>query len=318
MQVILMSRADSAATWAEELRRQAPQLDLRVWPDETAGVDPAEAAYVIAAKPPPGEIAKLPNLKAVLSLWAGVDHITGDPDYPRHVPIARMVEEGLTRGMREFVLTQCLNAHLKTYEFVQQQRQQLWRPEIRGRHGTEPLVSDARVGILGLGVLGSDCARALTAVGFRVAGWARREKRIEGVECRCGSQGLQAMLAQTDILVNLLPRTPETEDILNADLFAALPEGAYLINVGRGEHLVEEDLLHALDTGRLAGAVLDVFREEPLPGKHPFWTHPKVTVTPHVASITRVRTGVARLVDAIAAFERGETPPGVVDPSAGY
>ena len=318
MTVVLMSRAESAATWAAELRRQAPDLDLKVWPHETEGLDPAEVAYVIAAKPPPGVIAGYPNVKAVLSLWAGVDHITADPDFPRRLPIARMVEEGLTRGMREFVVAQALNAHLKTPDYLRQQRERVWRPEIRGPHGTEPLVDEVTVGILGLGVLGSDCAAALRDFGFQVAGWATSRKAIDGVACYAGEGERAELLARTDILVNLLPRTAATENILDAALFQELKPGAYLINVGRGEHLVEEDLIAALDDGRLAGATLDVFRTEPLPQDHPFWTHPKIVVTPHVASITRVKTGVDRLVTAIRSFEAGETPVGVVDPNVGY
>lgn len=318
MTVVLMSRAESAATWAAEIRRQAPEMDLRVWPHETEDLGPGDVDYVIAAKPPPGAIAAYPNVKAVLSLWAGVDHITADPDFPTHLPIARMVEEGLTRGMREFVVAQALNAHLKMPDYLRQQREGVWRPEIRGPHGTEPLVDEVTVGILGLGVLGSDCAAALRDFGFQVAGWARSRKAIAGVDCYAGDGERAEMLARTDILVNLLPRTAETENVLNAALFAELAAGAYLINVGRGEHLVEDDLIAALESGRLAGATLDVFRTEPLPQDHPFWTHPRIVVTPHVASITRVKTGVARLVSAIRDFEEGETPAGVVDPEKGY
>lgn len=318
MTVLLISRSDSAATWADELRRQAPDLPLKVWPEDVDGLDPASVTYVIAAKPPPGEIARYPNVKAVLSLWAGVDHITADPDFPTHLPIARMVESGLTNGMREFVMAQVLAAHLKLPDYLNLQRQQLWKPEIRGPHGTEPLVEDVTVGILGLGVMGQACARALAGFGFPVVGWARSAKDIPGVESLRGDDGLESLLSRSRILVNLLPRTDATEDILNADLLAKLPEGAYLINVGRGEHLVEADLLQALDSGQLSGATLDVFREEPLPGKHPFWTHPAITVTPHIASITRVRTGVGRLRAAIESFERGETPEGMIDPKAGY
>lgn len=318
MTVLLISTSDNAATWAAELRRQAPDLPLRVWPEETADIDPASVDYIIAAKPPGGEIARYPNVECVLSLWAGVDHITADPKFPDHLPIARMVESGLTNGMREFVMAQALAAHLAMTDYLNQQRQHLWKPEIRGPFGTEPLVEDTHVGILGLGVMGQACARALSDFGFPVIGWARSEKRIEGVECVAGSDGLDSLLARSRILVNLLPRTTATENILNADLFARLPEGAYLINVGRGEHLVEEDLIQAIDRGHLAGATLDVFREEPLPGKHAFWGHPRIIVTPHVASITRVRTGVGRLLSVIEAFERGDRPEGMVDKQAGY
>ncbi len=316
MSLLLICRADSEAAWANALAERLSDRPFHVWPDGPA--DPAEVTYIAAAKPPPGEIARYPNLKAVLSLWAGVDHITADPDFPGHLPIARMVEPGLTRGMREFVMAQVLAAHLKLPDYARQQRECLWRPEIRGTHGEEPLAADVTVGVLGLGVLGTDCARALAGLGFNVVGWARSPRTIEGVDVRTGAEALDGVLAASDILVNLLPRTAETEDILDADAFARMPAGAYLINVGRGEHLVEEDLIPALDQGRLAGATLDVFREEPLPSKHPFWGHPKITVTPHVASITRVRTGVDRLIGAMAAFDRGETPPNTFDPARGY
>jgi len=318
MHVVMISRAESAETWAREMRRQNPALDLKVWPDETADIDPRDVHYIIAAKPPPGEIARFPNVKAVLSMWAGVDHITSDPDFPTHLPIARMTEEGLTRGMREFVMAQALAAHLKMPDYLNQQRDGVWCPEIRGPHGTEPLVDEVTVGVLGLGVIGSDVAKALADFGFNVVGWARGPKNIPGVSAHHGDAALDQVVRQSDILVNLLPRTDATEDILNAELFAALPRGAYLINVGRGEHLVEADLLQALDSGHMAGATLDVFRQEPLPDSHAFWRHPKITLTPHVASITRVKTGVGRLLDVIASYEGGQTPSGVVDRQAGY
>lgn len=316
MSVLLICRGDSAEAWAAGLQEALDGRTLYVWPDAPA--DPAEIDYIVAALPPPGEIAKYPNVKAVLSLWAGVDHITSDPDFPAHLPIARMVEPGLSRGMREYVMAQVLAAHLKLPDYLWQQRQTLWRPDIRGVHGMEPLADDVTVGVLGLGVLGRDCAEALAGLGFRVVGWARSPKDIPGVDARHGPEALDGVLAESEILVNLLPRTPETEDILDAELFAKLPAGAHLVNVGRGEHLVEGDLIPALDSGQLGGATLDVFREEPLPSKHPFWGHPKITVTPHVASITRVTTGAQRVAAAMAAFDRGETPPETYDPARGY
>lgn len=311
----LISTADSAEAWAAALNKLDFPMPLEIWPEIS---DPARVAYAIVAKPPPGVLAGFPNLKAILSQWAGVDHITNDPNWPSHVPLIRMVEDGMTAGMREFVLSQVLNAHLQNPDFARQQGQTVWKNDIRGPYGLEPLTHDRTVGILGLGVLGSVCAEAILQAGFKVAGWSRSAKALPGVDCRHGMDGLNETLAVSDILVNLLPATPATENILNAGTLARLPKGAWVINVARGEHLDDAALLAALDSGHLGGAILDVFRTEPLPADDPYWTHPKVTVFPHVASTTRIRTGAPKILANLLALETGETPEGVFDVRLGY
>ncbi len=315
MVVLLASMADSAESWSKGLGEAHVALPLWVWPE----IGPVEGIrYAIVAKPPAGLLASLPNLQAILSLWAGVDHITSDPSWPRHVPIYRMIEPGLTGGMVEFVLSQVLNLHLGNYEIVASQARKEWLRAPRGPFGLEPMIADRTVGILGLGEMGRNCATALRGLGFPVLGWSRSAKRIEGVACHHGDAGLSDVLTRSEILVNLLPLTPETENILDAARLAMLPRGAGLINVGRGQHVVEADLLRALESGQLSRAVLDVFREEPLPQDHPFWIHPQITVYPHIASVTRVRTGVPALIRTLDILESGGTPEGWFDPDRGY
>jgi glyoxylate/hydroxypyruvate reductase A len=315
MTLLLASTADSADSWAAELRSKDLRRPLQIWPEVP---DPDSVEYAIVAKPPPGLLASLPNLKAILSLWAGVDHITSDATWPRHVPVYRMIEPGLTGGMVEFVLSQALNLHLGNYDVVAAQPRREWLRAPRGRYGMEPMVQDRTVGVLGLGEMGAASATALAAVGFEVIGWSRSPKRIDGVECLHGEDGFDTLIRHAEILVNLLPLTAETENILARDVFQRMPEGAGLVNVGRGQHVVDDDLLAALDAGRLGRAVLDVFREEPLPVDHPFWTHPNITIYPHIASVTRVRTGVDALLRSIAMLEAGETPEARFDVDRGY
>lgn len=315
MSILLASTADSAESWSTGLRAQKMPLPLTVWPDIG---DPAEIRYAIVAKPPAGLLADLPNLRAILSLWAGVDHITSDPSWPRHVPIYRMIEPGLTGGMVEFVLSQVLNLHLGNYEIVAAQPRREWLRAPRGAYGLEPMIADRPVGVLGLGEMGANVAEMLARVGFPVLGWSRGPKTLPGIDCRNGLDGLNAVIAGSEILVNLLPLTAETEGILNAETLARMPKGAGLINVGRGQHVIDGDLIAALDSGHVSRAVLDVFDVEPLPDDHPFWTHPKVTIYPHIASVTRVKTGVPALIRSIVTLEAGGTPDGYFDPDRGY
>jgi glyoxylate/hydroxypyruvate reductase A len=315
MTVLLASLADSAESWSKALKESDLSMPLRVWPDVG---DPAEIDYAIVAKPPKGLLADLPNLKAILSLWAGVDHITSDPTHPRDVPIYRMIEPGLTGGMVEFVLSQVLNLHLGNYEVIAAQPRREWLRAPRGPYGLEPMMHERVVGVLGLGEMGRNCAEALAGIGFQVHGWSRSPKSFNGINCHAGAEGLDTMLRRAEILVNLLPLTPETDGLLNEKVFDRMPRGAALLNVGRGQHVVDADLVSALDDGRLSRAVLDVFHIEPLPDDHPFWTHPKVTIYPHIASVTRVRSGVPVLIQSLETLDAGGTPPALFDPKRGY
>jgi glyoxylate/hydroxypyruvate reductase A len=295
--------------WRTELNRHIPDLEVRFWPEIG---NPDEIEFAMCWKLPHGELAKLKNLKAVFCLGAGVDHLLGDPHFPKHLPFARVVDPELTARMSEYVIQHVLNHHRYQHRYDAQQQRQEWAVY----HA--PAARDRKVGILGLGELGSGAAIALKSLGFDVAGWSRSPKTIPGVTSFHGDAQLTDFLARTEILVCLLPLTPETEGILNADLFARLPEDAAVINPGRGPHLVEEDLIAALDSGHLGSATLDVFRTEPLPGDNPLWRHPKVRITPHVASIA-LPDRVAQLVaQNILRVRRGEPLLNQVDPSKGY
>lgn len=311
MAVLLCSTSESVDDWAEALRSLSG-IDLRVWPD--AG-DLTEIDYAIVAHPPLGVLPSLPNLKAVQSLWAGIEHITCDKDLDPTVPILRMIDPGLTGGMTEYVTMHAQRYHMQAHEFDLQQQQGNWQPR------TPPLARERRVGVLGLGVLGSDAAKRMADLGFQVHGWSRRPKTLDGVTCHHGDDGLFDLLEQVEILICLLPRTPETENLIDSTTLNAMPEGACIINAGRGELIVDEDLIAALDSGHIAGATLDVFREEPLPADHPYWTHPRVTVTPHIASVTRISTAlpvVEQNLKRLMSGEKAEDLPGLVDRKAGY
>lgn len=309
MVVLFYSDIDDPRPWRAALERALPQIDFRVWPD-CGHVE--EIDYALVWKPPPGMLAGLPRLKAILSLGAGIDHLFLDPQLPRHLPITRMVDAGLAPQMTEYALYGVLHFHRDMGPYAEQQRSEQWRqlPAMPASRRT--------VGVMGLGVLGADFARKAALLGFDVQGWARTGKSIEGVRAHVGDAGLDGFLAATDILVNFLPLTAQTEGILNRALFDRLPRGAALINLARGRHVVEADLLDALDRRQLRGALLDVFVSEPLPGGHPFWRHPKVIVTPHIAGQAIAELMVEQVVDNIRRLERGETPLGLVDLARGY
>ncbi|MEK0081583.1 2-hydroxyacid dehydrogenase [Benzoatithermus flavus] len=308
MALLFYSLDDDAESWGRELRRHLPDLDYRVWP-ETGDLAEIDAALVW--KPPPGLLRSLPNLKAILSLAAGVDAMLADPTLP-DVPLCRLVDPSLTRTMSEFVLLQALKYHRGLDVYAGQQRAARWRLHL-------PLPPSATtVGIMGLGVLGEDAARTLRGHGFSVRGWSRTEKRLEGIACFSGEAGLDAFLAETRILVCLLPLTPETRGILDARLFARLPKGARLVNVARGAHLVERDLIEALDRGQLAHASLDVFQDEPLPPDHPFWRHPAIDVTPHAASYGLPESAAQLVAENYRRLREGRPLLHVVDRARGY
>ena len=274
---------------------------------------PEEIGYVLSFKPPPGFLKTLPRLKAIFSLGAGVDGFLGDPEFPRQVPLVRFVDRTLSAEMAQFVLMHILLHHRLQRFFDNAQQQAQWRQQMLPRR-----TEDTRIGFLGLGEIGAFAARQVAALGFPVSGWSATRKNLPDVRSFAGDGELPGFLAQTDILVCLLSLTRKTAGILNARTFAAMPEGGFVINVARGGHLIEQDLLAALDSGHLSGAVLDVFETEPLPPESPLWTHPKVTVTPHVAAISQPQVVAQYVLDGIAAFERGEQPGTVVNVETAY
>ena len=307
--LLLSAPAYWANIWAEPLERGG--IDLSVY-----GRDPfrPEAIdYALSFRPPPGLLKSLPNLKAVFSLGAGVDGFLIDFDYPKHVPLVRFVDDSLSREMATYVVLHVLMFHRNQRALDAAQSEGIWLQSILPRR-TEA----TRIGVLGMGEIGTLCAERLRDLAFAVSGWSRSHKYVEGIRSFAGNAELGAFLAQSDILICLLPLTRETTGILNANTFARLPKGAFLINAARGGHQVERDIVAAVNSGQLSGATLDVFETEPLPQSSPLWKHPKITVTPHVAAISDPTASVHMVLDGIARFERGEKVANVVDIERGY
>ena len=296
------------AVWAELFARQMPELPFRIWPDIG---DPRDVRYLAAWQPPEDLATRFPNLEVLFSTGAGTDHFDFST-IPETLPVVRMVESGIVKGMVEYVTLAVLSVHRDWQTYRNQQRAAQWQA-----HRVYPAES-RRVGVLGLGVLGRAVLEKLRGFGFPCAGWSRSAWQIKGVECHSGQEGLRAFLARTDILICMLPLTDSTRGILSKPLFDQLPQGATLINVGRGGHLVQQDLLQALDEGRLASAILDVCEPEPLPPEHPFWHHPKVVLTPHIASMTQPETAVEAVVDNLRRHRVGLPMVGLVDRARGY
>lgn len=299
---------DRGGDWLEAFAKADPDLKIALWPYDG---DPEEIDYTLVWMPEPGVLKQFPNLKIIFSVGAGLDHLRNDPELP-DLPIVRMVEPGLTNGMTEYVTWAVLHLHRFMVDYHLQ----------RLRHHWEEIsqISSARrrVGILGMGHLGLDAAQRLRSFGFPLSGWTRTPREVEGVACYHGQEQLPEFLAQCDILVALLPHTAETDRILNAKAFAQMPKGAALVNAGRGGLVDEADLIAALDGGHLSGAVLDVFQEEPLPYQHPFWDHPRVVLTPHIASMTIPDSAAAEIVRQIHRFEAGEPLEHTGDLKRGY
>lgn len=309
MAVIIHVPGPRAAWWLEHMRTLLPELDVRPWHEP--GV-PEEIRHAVVWKPPAGGLKRFPNLDCIVSIGAGIDHVLADPELPRHVPIIRTTGLDLTQRMREYVLLHVLRLHRRLPEIEAAQPRREWLQLVN------PPAYERRVGIMGLGNLGADCARALALTGFDVAGWARTAKAIEGVTCFAGTEGFEPFLRRTEILVNLLPLTPATQGVMDKRLFALLPEGASVINAARGDHLIEADLLDALESGHIAAATLDVFHKEPLPKDHPFWDHPRVLVTPHVASLIDPVAGGKAIASNLRRFINGEPVADLVDLDQGY
>jgi glyoxylate/hydroxypyruvate reductase len=312
--ILLAITGWETAPWIARFRNGAPGRAIRAWPDDVG--DPADIGYVCAWKPPPGVLAGFPNVRAIFSLGAGVDHLIGDPSLP-NVPIVRIVHHDLTQRMTEYVVLHTLMIHRRQRLYDTQQRQRVWHEH------DQPAASEVAVGVMGLGVLGSDAVAVLKRIGFKVAGWSRTPKAIDGVETFHGRDGLDAFLARTEILIVLLPATPATKGILSLDLFRKLKRdgalgGAYLINAGRGALQVDADIVAALDRKILAGATLDVFPSEPLPAESALWVHPRVTVTPHAAAASVPTALVDNVLRQIGRLEAGQPLDNVIDRATGY
>lgn len=294
--------------WIKHLEKLLPGEEFRIWPDVGARAD---IDVILVWRPPQGSMTGYPNLKMIHNLGAGVDAVIGNPELPA-VPLVSMKDEGLKQGMIEYVIHAVLHLHRDMHRYVAFQRESRWKPMMQAD------TAKRRVGILGLGHLGGACADHLARIGFPVAGWSRGRKTLPGIESFAGPGELPAFLRRTDILVVLAPLTADTRGIVNAANLAHLPEGAYLVNAARGPLIVEKDVIAALDSGRLAGAFLDVFDTEPLPVDHPFWKHPKIIVTPHVAALNLAGPGSDRIAENVKRVRAGQTPIGLVDKTRGY
>ncbi|HKN26354.1 MAG TPA: glyoxylate/hydroxypyruvate reductase A [Roseiarcus sp.] len=314
MSILLAVSGWSASPWRARLERLLPGSPVAALGEP---FDRASVRYALSWRHPPGALADLPNLRVIFSLGAGVDHLFADPALPEK-PIVRVVDPDLRERMSEWVVMHALIHLRQLRRYERQQRDRVWADD-----DDQPKAGDVRVGVLGLGVLGLDAALKLQALGFKVAGWSATAKSAPGIESFCGPDGLRRLLPQSDVLIVLLPLTPETRGILRASLFAGLKQGGplggpVLINAGRGGLQIEADILAALESGVLKGASLDVFEREPLPADSRLWTHPAVYVSPHNAAISAPDAVVAAIARQIEAFERGEPLSDVVDRKRGY
>lgn len=306
--VLFAARSDR---WdAYEIPLRAALSEAGVTADLATDLPPAEVDYIVyAPNSTVQDFTPFTRARAVLNLWAGVEDVVGNPTL--RIPLARMVDHGLTQGMVEWVTGHVLRHHLGMDAHILGQ-DGVWRKAI------PPLAQDRHVTILGLGELGEACAKALQGLGFAVTGWSRSARSLPGITCRAGEAGLTEALRTAEILVLLLPLTAQTENLLNATTLALLPPGAVIVNPGRGPLIDDTALLAALDTGRIGHATLDVFRVEPLPPDHPFWAHPRVTVTPHIASETRPVSAARVIAENIRRGEAGEPFLHLVDRDRGY
>lgn len=309
MSLIIHVGAVRAQWWKEHMQSLLPDIECRLW-DEPG--DDSDIEYALVWKHPAGGLNRFPNLKCIVSMGAGIDHVLVDPELPKNIPIIRTTGDDLTQRMREYVCLHVLRHHRRLMEIEAAQKTRQWAQAVN------PPANERGVGIMGLGRLGSDAAKALVAIGFKVSGWTRTPKSIAGVACYSGEDNLGSFLQQSEILVCLLPLTKSTHGILNKDLFSRLPKGACIINAARGEHLVDEDLLAAFDANLIDYATLDVFHQEPLPDTHPFWEHPRVLITPHVASLIDPVSGGKAIARNLRLFIEGQHVPDLVDLEQGY
>ncbi|MCP3869566.1 MAG: glyoxylate/hydroxypyruvate reductase A [Gammaproteobacteria bacterium] len=298
--------------WIQALNEAGPEIEVRQWPDTGRA---GEIDYALLWNPPPTLFEKLSGLKVIFSLGAGVDHLLRNPELPDHLPLVRVTDTELSARMTEYLLMHVLIHQRRQRDYDALQKQRKWQPL------PQPPASRIKVGIMGLGVLGQQAATHLRLLGFKVAGWSRTRKNLEGIACFSGEPGLTSFLNVSEILICLLPITEQTQGILNYRVFSKLARGEIgpvLINAGRGALQVEEDILEALKDGTLKAATLDTFQQEPLPPESPLWSHPRVTVTPHNAATSDPRSIAAFIIRQIRGYESGKALENQVDRKQGY
>jgi glyoxylate/hydroxypyruvate reductase len=308
MTFVYKGDARRGAVWAGQFARDMPGMPFRIWPEVT---DAAKVRFLAAWEPPEQLDHIFPNLEVLFSVGAGVDQFDLSA-LPPELKVVRMVEPGLTACMCEYVSWAVLSLHRGIPQYLRQQQHGEWK-----EHPVRP-ASTRRVGVMGMGTLGRAALAQLRQLGFDCAGWSRSRRDDPGIRCYAGESELGEFLARTDILVCLLPLTPETRGILGQRVFYALPRGASLVNAARGGHLSQPDLLSALERGQLSAAILDVCEPEPLPPGHPFWDHPRIWLTPHIASSTQAETAAQALLHNLRRYDAGLPLEGVVDRSHGY
>ncbi|MER1968370.1 glyoxylate/hydroxypyruvate reductase A [Castellaniella sp. GW247-6E4] len=310
MEVVFASQSETQPEdWVCAFQEALPGMRVRAWGDGSAA---GGAEIALVWNPPADLFEREPRLRIVFTLGAGVDALLRMPGRPAHVPIVRLEDGGMAVQMAEYVLHFLLRAARGFGRYAQFQAQGRWQ------RLDDIVREDWPVGIMGAGVLGARVARTIAALEYPVAAWSRSGRAPEGIEGYGGDEGLSAFLGRTRVLVNILPLTAQTEGILCRRVFERMRPHGYLINIARGRHLVEDDLLAALDGGLLEGAALDVFAQEPLPPGHPFWAHPRLQITPHIAGASLVGQTVRQISAKIQAFQRGEPVSGMIDPELQY
>jgi glyoxylate/hydroxypyruvate reductase A len=307
---ILLYRGDGVIEpWARDFAQALPQAETVVWQE---GQTLAPCDYAVLWAPAPALLDQLSRVKAIFLMGAGVDAILKFGDALPDVPVIRLGDAGMGEQMADYVAYAVLRYFRRFDEYEQQARQGLWNPLAARKKEA------FTVGVLGLGKLGIPVAQALRQLGFPVRGWSRTAKNLPGVDCHAGMASLDEFLSGTRVLVCMLPLTPETNNLLDRARLSMLPEGAYLVNVARGAQVAEPDLLALIRTGHIAGATLDVFRNEPLPAPHPFWSEPRITITPHISALTVREDAVRQIAHKITLLEQGEHVADVVDRNRGY
>lgn len=301
--------SEALEAWAAQLRAALP--GTTVVTQRTPAVD-RNVDMALVANPPAGALKGLPHLGFIQSMWAGVDKLLRDDTIPSHVPLARMVDPAMSAAMAETALWATLNLHRGYFQYARQQRDEVWEMQPQRR------ADEVNVLVLGLGEMGRAVSTRLAANGYRVSGWSRRARNVEGVDAHHGDAALQPLLRSADVVVNLLPLTVRTNSLFDERRFSQMKRGAGFVNLARGQHVVEPALLAALDRGHIGHAVLDVFQIEPLPAHHRFWTHPQVTVLPHAAALTDLRSATAVAVANLLAFRAGRPVAHLVDRIRGY